>query len=103
MLSKIFDENNKNSVINNRLFKIVPKKSIFIIFVIIKVSRKTEIPPVVIAVGNKIKSIIDAKRFRQRDVAHDAGLDVENLRKYINGSQEMKNWHNAQNCERSRG
>ena len=55
-----------------------------------KVCRKTEIPPVVIAVGNKIKSIIDAKRFRRRDVAHDAGLDVENLRKYINGSQEMK-------------
>lgn len=27
---------------------------------------------------------------RQRDVAHDAGLDVENLRKYIKGSQEMK-------------
>lgn len=30
------------------------------------------------------------KKLRQRDVAHDAGLDVENLRKYIKGSQEMK-------------
>lgn len=27
---------------------------------------------------------------KQRDVAHDAGLDVENLRKYIKGKQEMK-------------
>jgi DNA-binding phage protein len=25
-----------------------------------------------------------------KNVAHDAGLDVENLRKYIKGTQEMK-------------
>ena len=52
--------------------------------------RKKEVSPSVIIVGKKIKSIIEEKKLRQRDVAHDAGLDVENLRKYIKGSQEMK-------------
>ncbi len=52
--------------------------------------RKKLISPVVIGVGDKIKGIILEKKLRQRDVAHDAGLDVENLRKYIKGSQEMK-------------
>ena len=55
-----------------------------------KSPRKKEISPVVVEVGNRIKSIILEKKLRQRDVAHDAGLDVENLRKYIKGSQEMK-------------
>lgn len=52
--------------------------------------RKNAISPVVIDVGKNIKKIILDKKLRQRDVAHDAGLDVENLRKYIKGSQEMK-------------
>jgi transcriptional regulator with XRE-family HTH domain len=55
-----------------------------------KIERKKAISPVVIDVGNKIKEIIISKKFRQRDVAHDADLDVENLRKYIKGIQEMK-------------
>ncbi|OMQ08817.1 helix-turn-helix domain-containing protein [[Flexibacter] sp. ATCC 35103] len=53
-------------------------------------SRKTEIPEVVIQLGIKIKDTIEANKLKQREVAHDAGLDVENLRKYIKGSQEMK-------------
>ncbi len=52
--------------------------------------RKKEISPIVLDVGNKIKEIIFEKKLRQRDVAHDVGLDVENLRKYIKGTQEMK-------------
>lgn len=52
--------------------------------------RKKEISPIVIDVGSRIKAIILDKKLRQRDVAHDAGLDVENLRKYIKGTQEMK-------------
>ena len=55
-----------------------------------KTPRKSKISPVVVEVGNKIKEIIIAKKMRQRDVAHDAGLDVENLRKYMQGYQEMK-------------
>lgn len=52
--------------------------------------RKQEIPKIVINVGIKINQIIIEKKFKQRNVAHDAGLDVENLRKYIKGKQEMK-------------
>jgi transcriptional regulator with XRE-family HTH domain len=52
--------------------------------------RKTEMPQVVNELGNRIKEIIRDKNFKQKDVAHDAGLDVENLRKYIKGIQEMK-------------
>lgn len=52
--------------------------------------RKNEIPILVIKVGIKIGAIIKDKNLRQRDVAHDSGLDVENLRKYIKGRQEMK-------------
>lgn len=55
-----------------------------------KLHRKKEISPIVKEVGERIKNIIEQKELRQRDVAHDAGLDVENLRKYIKGSQEMK-------------
>ncbi len=55
-----------------------------------KPTRKKEVNPVVMQVGIRIKSLILEKKLRQRDVAHDAGLDVENLRKYIKGSQEMK-------------
>lgn len=55
-----------------------------------KIIRKKEIPKIVTQVGLKIGDIISQKKLRQRDVAHDAGLDVENLRKYIKGKQEMK-------------
>lgn len=55
-----------------------------------KSPRKKEVNPIVIQVGIRIKMLILDKKLRQRDVAHDAGLDVENLRKYIKGSQEMK-------------
>lgn len=55
-----------------------------------KSPRKKEVNPIVVQVGNRIKTLILEKKMRQRDVAHDAGLDVENLRKYIKGSQEMK-------------
>lgn len=52
--------------------------------------RKSEIPVVVIQLGERIKTIIREKDLKQREVAHDARLDVENLRKYIKGTQEMK-------------
>lgn len=52
--------------------------------------RKKEIPQIVIQVGNRINAIIKEKNLKQRYVAYDAGLDVENLRKYIKGKQEMK-------------
>ena len=55
-----------------------------------KIERKSSISPIVLIVGENIKKIIFEKKLRQRDVAHDAGLDVENLRKYIKGTQEMK-------------
>ncbi len=52
--------------------------------------RKTEMPQEIIDLGIKIEEIIKEKQLKQREVAHDAGLDVENLRKYIKGKQEMK-------------
>lgn len=52
--------------------------------------RKNEIPAVVIQLGLKIREIIEEKELKQRDVAYDAGMDVENLRKYMKGTQEMK-------------
>lgn len=59
-------------------------------FSLMKRERKNEIPEVVVKLGIRIKDIIDEKKLKQREVAHDAGLDVENLRKYIKGIQEMK-------------
>jgi transcriptional regulator with XRE-family HTH domain len=53
-------------------------------------AKKKDLPIIVLKIGNKISAIISEKKLRQRDVAHDAGLDVENLRKYIKGKQEMK-------------
>ncbi len=47
--------------------------------------RKTEIPQAVIELGNRIKDIIKEKNLVSKNVAYDAGLDVENLRKYIKG------------------
>jgi transcriptional regulator with XRE-family HTH domain len=55
-----------------------------------KRTRKTEVSQAVIDLGNRINEIIKQNNFKQKDVAHDAGLDVENLRKYIKGTQEMK-------------
>jgi transcriptional regulator with XRE-family HTH domain len=52
--------------------------------------RKTEIPQSIIDLGNRINEVIKQNNFKQKDVAHDAGLDVENLRKYLKGTQEMK-------------
>lgn len=55
-----------------------------------KRERKSEIPEVVKELGNKIKDVIDSNQLKPREVAHDAEMDVENLRKYLKGYQEMK-------------
>lgn len=52
--------------------------------------RKTEISQDIILLGNRIAEIIKAKGLKTREVAHDADMDVENLRKYIKGKKEMK-------------
>lgn len=52
--------------------------------------RKNEVPEVVVQLGAKIKNIIEENNLKQREVAYDAGMDVENLRKYMKGLQEMK-------------
>ena len=52
--------------------------------------RKSTMPEEIINLGIRIQDIINEKGLKQRDVAYDAGLDVENLRKYIKGTQEMK-------------
>ena len=52
--------------------------------------RKTEIKQEIILLGKRIEEIIREKGMKTREVAHDADLDVENLRKYIKGKQEMK-------------
>jgi len=52
--------------------------------------RKSEMPVEIINLGIRIKELIVEKGMKTREVAHDADMDVENLRKYINGKQEMK-------------
>lgn len=52
--------------------------------------RKSEISQEIILLGRSIEQIIKSKGLKTREVAHDADMDVENLRKYINGKQEMK-------------
>ena len=52
--------------------------------------RKSEMSQDIILLGKRIEEIIKEKGFKTRLVAHDADLDVENLRKYIKGKQEMK-------------
>jgi transcriptional regulator with XRE-family HTH domain len=52
--------------------------------------RKTEISQDIILLGKRIAEIIKEKGLKTREVAHDADMDVENLRKYIKGKQEMK-------------
>lgn len=53
-------------------------------------TRKSEIPEVVKQLGIRINDVISENKLKKREVAHDAEMDVENLRKYIKGSQEMK-------------
>ncbi len=48
-----------------------------------KRNRKTMMYPEGIALGKRIESIIKSKKLKTRNVAYDADLDVENLRKYI--------------------
>lgn len=52
--------------------------------------RKNVLSADVISLGKRIEEIIKEKGLKTREVAHDAELDVENLRKYIKGKQEMK-------------
>ena len=52
--------------------------------------RKTAINEEVVLLGTRIAEIIKEKGLKTRIVAHDADLDVENLRKYMRGKQEMK-------------
>lgn len=52
--------------------------------------RKSEMNEEVLLLGKRILEIIKEKSLRTREVAHDADMDVENLRKYIKGRQEMK-------------
>lgn len=52
--------------------------------------RKSEISQEVIDLGVRIQAIIKERGLKTREVAHDADLDVENLRKYLKGRQEMK-------------
>jgi len=52
--------------------------------------RKSPLTPDIINLGKQIEEIIKLKGLKTREVAHDADLDVENLRKYIKGKQEMK-------------
>jgi transcriptional regulator with XRE-family HTH domain len=52
--------------------------------------RKSEIPTEIITLGERIAFIIKEKNLKTREVAHNADMDVENLRKYIKGRQEMK-------------
>jgi transcriptional regulator with XRE-family HTH domain len=52
--------------------------------------RKRPVSFEIISLGMRIAEIIKEKGLKTREVAHDADLDVENLRKYIKGKQEMK-------------
>ncbi len=52
--------------------------------------RKSAVSPEIISLGKRIEFLIKSKGLKTREVAHGADLDVENLRKYIKGTQEMK-------------
>lgn len=52
--------------------------------------RKNQISDDIIHLGRRIAELIKEKELKTREVAHDADMDVENLRKYIKGKQEMK-------------
>ncbi|WP_396168721.1 hypothetical protein [Flavobacterium sp.] len=47
--------------------------------------RKSEMDQEILLLGQRILEIIKEKNFKTREVAHDADMDVENLRKYIKG------------------
>jgi predicted transcriptional regulator len=51
---------------------------------------KSEMDQEILLLGKRIFEIIKEKNLKTREVAHDANMDVENLRKYIKGKQEMK-------------
>ena len=55
-----------------------------------KRARKSEMDQEILLLGKRILEIIKEKDLKTREVAHDADMDVENLRKYIKGKQEMK-------------
>lgn len=55
-----------------------------------KKEKKKEYHPIVSILGNRIKNTIRTTSLVQKNVAHDADMDVENLRKYMRGDQEMK-------------
>ena len=80
---------------NNRLYTTDYIKSlysirlkVFLRMIIKKVEKK--MPDEVIKLGTRISEIIKEKKYKTREVAHDADMDVENLRKYIKGRQEMR-------------
>lgn len=52
-------------------------------------TRKKEIPPIVIQVGERIADIIKTKKLKIRHVSADADMDVEALRRYMKGKQIM--------------
>ena len=52
--------------------------------------RKSVMSQEVLLLGKRIEAIIKERGLKTREVAHDADMDVENLRKYIKGKQEMK-------------
>ena len=43
-----------------------------------------------VELGERIKKLIDDKKLKVMNVAHDANLDSTNLRKYIRGTQDMR-------------
>ncbi len=51
--------------------------------------RKNEVPESVKIVGSNIREIIKEKDLKVRHVAHDADLDIEALRRYMQGKQIM--------------
>ena len=52
--------------------------------------RKSEIPQEIVDLGTRIQTIINERGLKTREIAHDSDMDVENLRKYLKGRQEMK-------------
>lgn len=52
--------------------------------------KKKEYHTIVEILGKRIKNVIKTASLVQKNVAHDADMDVENLRKYMRGDQEMK-------------
>ena len=52
--------------------------------------KRQDFPKVVTALGERLKQLRKDKKLLQRNLAHDAGMDVENYRKYEAGKQEMR-------------